>query len=188
MKPHEIESLLPAVFRETVRESPLLAAFIEAMAALHAPSEEVLAHLDAYLDPYRTPDRFVPYLARWVDLDWLLAASPTDHAAPAPAPIPSGMGQLRELVAAAAYLAQWRGTARGLLRFLETATGLAGFAVDEAVPGPDGMAVPFHIAVTAPREAEVYRQMIEQIVQAEKPAHVTHELRFGKPHNGEGST
>ena len=38
---------------------------------------------------------------------------------------------LRELIAAAAQLSQWRGTAQGLQRFLETATGIEGFELDE---------------------------------------------------------
>ncbi len=68
------------------------------------------------------------YLAQWVDLGWLL---PEDGG-----PFPGGLGRLRELIQASAELSRWRGTKRGLVQFLELATGLDGFAIDESAPGP----------------------------------------------------
>ena len=176
MKRNEIERLLPGVFQRTAQRGTPLDALLHAMEALHAPDEDALAQLETYFAPYEAPDEFVPMLARWVDLDRLLAETP-DHPADAFA---GGLGRLRELVAAAAYLSKWRGTARGLLRFLETATGLEGWGIDEAVPGPDGRPRPFHIRVVAPSGAARYQALIEHIVQMEKPAYVTYELAMAE--------
>ena len=186
MKRNEIELLLPEVFRRTVRPGNPLYALLEVMEALHAPSEEVLAELDLYLDPYRAPDTLVPYLARWVDLQRFLAEFPESKGAsggPSSVPFAGGLGRLRDLIAAAASLSKWRGTARGLLRFLETATGVQGFEIDERVPGPDGKPRPFHLGIRAPAEAARYQALVERIIEMEKPAYVTYTLTFG---GGEG--
>jgi phage tail-like protein len=186
MKRNEIEQLLPEVFRRTIRPGNPLDALLAVMAALHAPSEEVLAELDLYLDPYRTPDTFVPYLARWVDLQRFLAELPEPEGedqtsgAPLSVPFAGGLGRLRDLITAAATLSKWRGTAKGLLRFLETATGVQGFEIDEAVPGPDGKPKPFHLRVQAPAKAKPYRAVIQRIIEMEKPAYVTYELTFSE--------
>jgi phage tail-like protein len=163
MKSAEILRLLPGVIQRTARPGNPLAAVLSVMEALHAPSEEVLENLDALFDPRRAPDRFVPFLARWVDLDL---------------PVTTGLGRLRELSAAGVELSRWRGTARGLLLFLSTATGRQDFEVDERVPGPDGVPLPFHIRVRAPGELVPHRPMLERIIELEKPAYVTYELHF----------
>lgn len=164
MERTDIEALLPAVFRRAVDSSPALAGLLDVMASLGAPAETVLAHIDAYFDPRRAPDAWVPFLARWVGIDF---------------EVQTGLGHLRELVAVAVALSQKRGTAAGLTRFLETATGIAGFGVDERVADDSGRVRPFHIRVLAPAIARAHRGMIEQIIAREKPAYVTHELVFG---------
>ncbi|MBO0781749.1 MAG: hypothetical protein J2P37_23265 [Ktedonobacteraceae bacterium] len=173
MKRTEIEHLLPGIFQRVSTEGTPLFALLEVMEALLAPDEAVLDQLDAFFDPYRTPDTFVPFLASWVDLERLLLEVPGELAPP---PLPSGQGRLRELIAAATFLAQWRGTTKGLLRFLETAIGTQGFAIEEQVLGSDGRLRPFHIRIRAPQEAVPYRVLIERIIESEKPAYVTYEL------------
>jgi phage tail-like protein len=178
MKRSEIEPLLPAVFQRTLYAGSPLGALLDVMEALHAPAEGVLARLETHFDPARAPDRFVPLLARWVDLAWLLAADPGAPAAGRD-PDVGGTARLRELVAAAAYLSQWRGTAHGLLRFLEIATGVPGFGVEEQTRPPDGRMRPYHIRVLVPPAAMAHAALIERIVAMEKPAYVTHELVAG---------
>jgi phage tail-like protein len=178
MKRAEIERLLPGIFQRTSHPGSPLYALLEAMEALQAPSEAALRDLDTYFEPRRAPDAFVPYLAGWVDLQRLLAEAPSAPDTPPPPTFPTGLGRLRELIAQAAFLSQWRGTSRGLLRFLETATGAQGFAVDEQVPGENGLPRPFHLRVRAPRETAPYRVLIERIIEVEKPAYVTYELVF----------
>jgi phage tail-like protein len=176
MKQSEIEQLLPEILQRTVRSGGPLHALLAVMEDLHAPSETTLDELEKYVDPYRTPDRFVPYLARWVDLDRLLPESTEDT--DGPPHFPSGLGRLRELVAVAAFLSKWRGTRRGLLAFLETATGIDGFQIREQAPGTHEEHRPYHLDIQVPPDAAAYRELIEQIVEMEKPAYVTYELQF----------
>ena len=178
MKATEIRHLLPGVFQRTLRPETPLSALLGVMEALHAPSEAALADFPRVLDPRRTPDAFVPMLAAWLDLDRLFER-PGRGADPSLARLmPSGLGRLRELTAIASELSKWRGTRRGLLLFLETATGLKGFEVDEQVPGDDGLPRPFHLRLHVPAGGERYRLLIRRIVESEKPAYVTYELQF----------
>lgn len=165
MRRAEIEDLLPSVFQRTVRPGSPIAALLDGMEAFHAPIEQALDGIDLYFDPRRAPDRFVPFLAAWLDLARLL-------------PLTTGLAPLRELVAEASSLACIRGTARGLIRTLEIATEARGFVVDEAVPGEDGSPRPFHVRIVAPRAAAVHRPLVERIIDAEKPAHLTYALEF----------
>jgi phage tail-like protein len=156
------------------------------MEELHAPSEEKLRTLDANFNPHRAPDAFVPFLARWVDLDRLFDKPSAESRALKALPrlLPTGLGRLRELIAAAAYLSQWRGTSKGLLSFLETATGARGFEIKEGGVGTEGRPRPFHFLLRAPQESFPFRSLIERIVESEKPAYVTYELEFGRPGGG----
>jgi phage tail-like protein len=181
MKQDEIKKLLPGVFERTVRPGNPMTALLDVMEHMHTPSEEILARLDTYFNPYTTPDAFVAYLAGWVDLEMFLSEAPEDFANSAPPTFPSGVGRLRELVASAAYLSKWRGTGKGLLLFLEIATGVQGYTVDEHVKDKDGLDIPYHIRVSAPAITAPYEPMIRRIIQLEKPAYVTYELEFEKP-------
>jgi phage tail-like protein len=165
-----IESLLPANFRRAVQPRSPLAALLDVMEALHAPSEEVLAGLDRYFDSRRTPDRFVPSLARWLDQGPLLDRVGDELGA---GEFPSGNGRLREVVALAAWFSRWRGTRRGMIAYLEVGTGVRGFDVEEHAGGRA-----FHLRFTAPAEAEPYRTLVEAIIEQEKPACTTYELAF----------
>jgi P2-related tail formation protein len=189
MEASRIERLLPEVFRRCVREGTPLAALLSTMEALHAPAEETLREVDAYFNTYRAPERFLPLLARWVDLYRI--TEPRRAGAPGsewrPPPLFVEPGNFRELIARAAHLSQWRGTAYGLKLFLETATGHAGFETQEQVTGPDGMPRLYHIKVVAPGQAESQRPLIERIIEQEKPAYVTYELEFAALEQGEDS-
>jgi phage tail-like protein len=173
MKKSEIEPLLPGIFRRTLDRQGApnpLDAFLDIMEVLHEPSEDVLAQINLFFNPYRAPDRFAVYLAGWVDFDRLWIDDPGAFTAQNLPPYPVGVGRLRELTASAAYLSKWQGTMKGLLMFLEIATGITGFDVNELT----GEA--FHIHITAPKEAEAYLELIDRIIQAEKPAYVTYKL------------
>ena len=94
-------------------------------------------------------------------------------------------GNLRELIAGAAHLSQWRGTAYGLKLFLETATGHTGFEMQEQVTGSDGLPRLYHVKVVAPAGTESQRPLIERIIEQEKPAYVTYEIEFAAPPPGD---
>lgn len=165
MRRDEIEQLLPAVLQRCARPGSALGGLLEGMEAFHAPIEAALEGLDGYFDPRRAPEPFVRFLAAWLDLSHVL-------------PITTGSASLRELVATSASLACIRGTAMGLVRTLEIATGLQGFEIQETVMGPEGRPVPFHVRIVAPGGAAVHRALVERIVESEKPAHVTYDLEF----------
>ena len=179
MNPHDISGLLPQVFQQTLREGGPLDALLEVMGALHEPVEAVLADLSGFFNPHTAPDGFVPYLACWMDLDrfFPLYCAQTAAYQRSADPISPGMGRLRELIAAAAFLSQWRGTAKGLQRFLEVATGIEGF---ELLENRDrrGNARPFHLCIVLPEEAAPHRALIERIVEQEKPAYVSYDLEI----------
>lgn len=177
MKRDEILTLLPEIFQRTARPDNPLTVMLDVMEQMHAPDEEILTGLDRFFDPLRAPDAFVPLLATWVDLGEILREAP-EGVRPAPEPLPTGIGRLRELVAAASYLSQWRGTARGLLRFLETATGVRGYLIQEQVADEEGHIRPYHLRIVAPAATLAYRPLLETIIELEKPAYVTYELTF----------
>jgi phage tail-like protein len=165
MQRPQVDQLLPGMFQRAAGPGTVVSAALDVMAELHEVDEAILADIDAIFDPYRTPDRFVPFLARWVDLDRLL---PPDTSGGDLIPFAPGYGCLRNLVATGAELAQWRGTSAGLRWFLRLATGIDGFTIVEDVPGR-----PFHIEVHAPPEATPYLELVERIVAMDKPAFVT---------------
>lgn len=179
MKRNEIAQLFPAVFQRTLSDGNSLTGLLEVMEALQAPDEAVLERLDAIFDPRRTTDEFVPYLAYWADLTRLFdeTLNLKDQFAFSRSSIASGPGRLRELIASAAYLSQWRGTKKGLLRFLRIATGFVDFDIQENVD-LNGQPRPFHVSIYAPKESAQYSNLIERIVKLEKPAYVTYQLSF----------
>jgi phage tail-like protein len=177
MKREEIERLLPSVFQRTLRSGGPLDSLLEVMETLHAPAESALARLDATIDSRRTGDAFVPYLARWVDLDRIFDPEATVSATSSRPPISTGLGRLRELTAAAAWLSKWRGTARGLQQFLCAATGETNFNILENVDSA-GRPRLFHIVVRPPASLKPHQALIDRIIQSEKPAYVTAELLF----------
>lgn len=170
MKSAEIERLLPEVFRRTAQPGSPMAALLGVMEGMHEPDEAVLAGVDRFFSPYRAPDAFVPFLARWVDLDRLFQTIPGQEGHVGEF---IDLGQLRELIASAAHLSQWRGTRKGLRAFLETATGMTGFRIEES---PE---IPFHLRIRMPSGAARYRPLVERIVELEKPAYVTWEAVEG---------
>lgn len=178
MTPDEIARLLPEVYQRTLVDGSPLAGLLDVMAGLHAPTEVLLEGLDDVFDPYRTPARCLPMLAAWMDLARFLDPR-AGAAANGPGElVSSGDGRLRNVVATALTLSQWRGTTTGLRRFLETATGLDGFRIDERVADDIGGVRPFHIRITAPTAAARHEALIRRIARQEKPAYVTYELEF----------
>jgi len=167
MKSSEIARLLPSIFQRTVGPSNPLSAMLSVMEGLNAPAEAILDDVDSIFDPSRTPDEFVPLLARWVDLERIFAPREEPENL-----VSTGLGRLRELIRTASHLSKWRGTQEGLRKFLETATGTTGFVIEEPASRP------FHLRVIAPQETEPHRALIERIVDVERPVYATWEVSF----------
>ncbi|MBK8906964.1 MAG: hypothetical protein IPM60_03400 [Rhodospirillales bacterium] len=185
MRRTEIEDLLPEVFRRTSRDGNPLRALLSVMEEMHAPSEVAFENIDSVLNPYRCPDEFVVYLAHWVDLARILVGDDGAGGGGRKG-ISSGAGNLRELIMIASYLSQWRGTRRGLVRFLETATGITGFRIEEDIPDLEGRSRTFHIRVTVPPAAAIHETLIRRIVDADKPAYVSFDLVFEEAAQDQG--
>ena len=163
MKQQEIAALLPGVIQRTLNgEESILGALLAVMEEQHAPSERVLTELDTYLDAVQAPDEFVPFLAKWVDKDIYLLPDQS---------FPAGLHRLRALMMASMPLSKIRGTKEALTKFLEIATGLSGFEIREVHERP------FHVCIEYPPGARPYRNLIRQIIEIEKPAYVTYELK-----------
>lgn len=175
MQREDVEHLLPAIY-QCAPHSPL-DAVLEVAARLPQPVEDLLAVIEQLFDPRRTTEDMLPFLAKWVDLERFLITHGADGGG---AVLPTGDGHLRELCASAAQLSRERGTRKGLLHFLEVATGCQGFEVEENIDR-NGQAKPFHLLVNAPAQARDHEELIHAIVAYEKPAYVTYrrgELRF----------
>jgi phage tail-like protein len=95
---------LPAAYQE----DSFTTRFTEALDGVLAPVFATLDCFGAYLDPALAPEDFLAWLAGWV-------AVPLDEQA--------NLEQRRALVANAVELHRWRGTARGIARFVELLTG-----------------------------------------------------------------
>jgi len=177
MKRNEIERLLPTVIRRARGQNSPLPAILEIMSTLHEPTETLLERLDSIFNPFRTSGSFVPFLARWLDLERIFDEVP-GTASNGRSPISTGSEALRALIATASYLSQWRGTKKGLDHFLEIAIGTQGVIIEEQTLGPDGEPIPFHLRVIAPVAVKPHQALIEKIIESEKPAYVTYELVF----------
>lgn len=173
MKRDAIVERLPDIFKQAATgEGNPLAAMLGVMEELHDRDEDILAGFGRYVDPRRTPDEFVPYIAAWVDYAWLVLDPPDDPYTDVEQPFPGGVGRLRELVASAAAESKWRGTSAGLVRMLERATGVQGYRVEETVTDESKQPLPFRVCVVVPKGAEQYQDLVRRIVEHEKPAHV----------------
>lgn len=116
VKSDRLLDLLPGIYRE----SPYLAEFLRPFEAVLLESwvdgdgriqegfSRLLDRVDSFFDPDRTPPDFLPWLAEWVALD-----------------LDEGWdeGRRRQYIREALDLYRWRGTVRGLTRFLEIYTG-----------------------------------------------------------------
>jgi len=158
--------VLPEVFQVVAATSPPLRALLAVAEDLHRPVREILDAVATIPDPALAPPSLVPFLSRWVDLDWLTLPD-AEAGGSRGAGIP--LARQRDLIAAASRLSARRGTVDGLIRFLHLATGVRGFTV-EPVPGA------FHIRVGVPLAAAEQLELVRRIVKGSKPAHVTDEV------------
>jgi len=116
VKSDRLLELLPGIYRE----SPYLAEFLRPFQAVLLETwrdgdgriqdgfSRLLDRIDGFFDPDRTPPDFLPWLAGWVALD-----------------LDEGWDEARrrQYIREALDLYRWRGTVRGLTRFLEIYTG-----------------------------------------------------------------
>lgn len=163
--PYPLSGLLPAY----LQEDEFAVRLTDAFDGVLAPAIAVLDCLDAYVDPLLAPDDFIDWLASWVGLD--LDAHWEES-------------RRRHSVMAAITLHRARGTIEGLRAQLSLATDAqvevteTGGTVWALTPGahdPDD--VPYlQIRVTAEDPETVRTAVLEELVEAVKPAHLPHSI------------
>jgi len=147
---------------DTFRENDFLRRFLLIFEDIWEPLEQRQDHISMYFDPRTCPESFLPWLASWLGL-----VLPTYR-----------LEVHRHLLTQAMDLYNWRGTRYGLIRMIEVCTGLT----------PEILEIParpyvFLIRVTIPPglSGEVPdRQLIEELIQLHKPAHIGYLLEVNR--------
>ncbi len=138
---------LPAIFQE----NEFLGRYLRIFETIWEPLEWRQNHINLYFDPRTCPPSLLPWLAGWLDLTidpyWPEA-------------------RIRRLIAEAADLYRWRGTAYGLKRLIEVVTGLT-----PAITEEPSQPFVFRVALTIPPGSDVDARLIDDLVRAHKPAH-----------------
>ncbi len=168
---------LPALYER----DELMGRFLMLFESFWDPIEGQIDQLPYTFDPRTAPPDLLPWLASWLDLV-------LDPRWPE--------SKRRQLLQSAVHLYRRRGTRDGLADYLEIYTGVRPQIVEHRaenfVLGPEarlgqGIALgqrnaphTFTVTLDLPavpdREAKLRRRMIEQIIEAEKPAHAAYLL------------
>ncbi|MDW8215068.1 MAG: phage tail protein I [Roseiflexaceae bacterium] len=138
---------LPSIFQE----NEFLGRYLRIFETIWEPLEWRQDHINLYFDPRTCPPSFLPWLAGWLDME----VNPYWPEA-----------RIRRLIAEAADLYRWRGTAYGLKRLIEVATGLTPTITEE----PSQPFV-FRISLVIPSGSDVDARLIDDLVRTHKPAH-----------------
>jgi phage tail-like protein len=163
---------LPAVMRTDEFLGRFLFIFQEVLDGV----EDLLAQIHDYFDPLLAPERLLPFLASWVDLKFE-PGWPVE--------------MRRRLVREALELYRWRGTKRGLQKYIELYTGAVPEIEEEMAsmclgPGASlgwntvlggGKNYNFTVTIHTTRPEEVELDVLRAIIEREKPAFCTYELR-----------
>jgi phage tail-like protein len=144
---------LPVIFHH----SDFLRRFLGIFETIWEPLEQRQDHIAMYFSPRTCPASWLPWFAGWFGIE-LQAHWPESR--------------IRALIAEAADLYRWRGTAYGLGRMLEVCTGLK----SEISESPTDRFV-FRVAVEIPADAPPdIVETIDALIMAHKPAHAGYVL------------
>jgi len=171
---------LPALYRD----DEFIGQFLLIFESIIKPIENTIDHAYLYFDPMMTPESFLPFLAFWMGLK----LEPT-----------WSEEKRRELVKSAAELYQWRGTKRGLSKYLQIYTGkmpqiseyATGMRLDRETRlgintqiGSAGEGNHFTVTLELDEDSKVDPETVKAIIDAQKPAHATYTLQI--THGGGG--
>lgn len=160
MTPDDIEQLLPELYVRMLPRSKVLGGLLASMAALLDPHGNAHERLATWLDPRTAPPEMLVVLCQWVGMDPNLCF---DERA------------MRRMILAAPAISARRGTRAALQLLLETCTGTQGFHIEESDDRP------YAVIVRSPAALRAHAHRIEAIIQAGKPAHVSHTLSWQEP-------
>lgn len=163
---------LPAIFSR----DDFLGRFLRIFESALGPLDDQVGHLEHYLDPDLAPDRFLPWLASWLDVV-------VDDRWPRERQV--------ALIRAAPTLHRWRGTRRGLREHLRLTLGVEP-EIEEAagglrlgpstqlgfrtVLGESGPRHHFTITLRVPDPRTIDYTAVAALINAQKPAHCTYTL------------
>lgn len=193
-------ALLPPIYAIRDEGGVLNAILLICQQILEPLEQRVIGQIHYYLDPATAPEPMLAWLAAWVDLV-LDESWPT--------------ARRRALVAHAAELYRWRGTARGLREYLQIFTGAeptiqepgrteghslprgalrvepgrddGGASLMAPGPGDRRPLEPFSFRVLVPTSEQRPAALarLHQIIEAEKPAHTSYTLYVCPPASSE---
>ena len=145
---------LPIIYQE----DDFIGRFLLIFESIWEPLEQRQDHIAMYFDPRTCPEPFLGWLGGW------LALSLND-----------GWPESRKrlLVERAMDLYRARGTTDGLRQMIEVCTGLSP-EIEEVAGEP----FVFRVTVAASSGDDVDRQLVEQLIVANKPAHAGYRLEF----------
>jgi phage tail-like protein len=145
---------LPGIYHD----NDFLGRFLLIFESILGPMDRMVGNLHHYLDPDVAPPETLRWLASWLgivlDERW-----PEDRQ--------------RDLVRGATDLYRWRGTRRGLSTVIRLATGITPEITEPTVAeltADPSRAFRFGVRLVVPRGQEVDRQLIQSIIDLEKPA------------------
>lgn len=150
------------------QDDEFLGRFLLIFESILDPIERTVDQINHYFNPQLTPEPLLPWLASWVDVV-LNEKWPLDRR--------------RMLIKQAAELYSWRGTRRGLSQYLQIYTGVEPVitepggesenSLDESLPPHV-----FHVMLSVPDPEVIDPELVEAIIEAEKPAHAGYILEI----------
>ncbi len=194
----DFEAYLPSIYADemnAMQESlpdehgaPFFRRYLRGFDDAAMPMRETLDNLHRFFDAYETPPDFLPWLATWVgivlDENWPEM-------------------KRRRLIREAVELYRWRGTRRGLARYLEIYAGVRPEVNDRPFRGmrlgPDTRLgvdlkdpsrlhqntvlgdVPAHsfvVTIAVPDPSAINEQTVRDIIEVQKPAHTAYVARI----------
>ena len=203
----ELESYLPSIYSDEMNRAqsadpddhagPFFRRYLKGFEDSSIALRRSLENLHRFFDAYETPPDFLPWLATWVgivlDENWPEM-------------------KRRRLIREAVELYRWRGTRRGLARYLEIYAGVRPEINDRPFRGmrlgPNtrlgvGLSDParieentvlgdvpnhsFVVTLAVPDPSAVNEQTVRDIIEAQKPAHTAYVARIVRRSEGAAS-
>jgi phage tail-like protein len=145
---------LPAIY-----QTDFVSRFLGLFESILTPIQWNVDNFDMYLDPGTTPMGFMPWLAAWYEISFDVTWTES---------------QRRALLKEAHAIYTRRGTRWALTRLIEIYTGAQPEIIEFSDPKD-----PFTFTIKLPlRERDVNRQLLEQLIDSNKPGHASYVLEF----------
>jgi phage tail-like protein len=171
-------SVSPQARFQPYEDPPFFTRFLRGFEDAGEPVDNLLTRRERFYDLQTTPSDFLPWLSTWVSLT-----------------LDENWPELkrRRLIREAVDLYRWRGTKRGLSRYLEIYTGVVPQIDDQPFTGmrlgPEtllgqnailgGVGVhTFVVTLAVENPKTVNEQIVRDIIESEKPAHTAYDLRI----------